>query len=205
MQGEPETADMPPDPEVLRGFGDAERARVATMFWEAFADKLGVVLAPEARALAFLEASVRPDRALVARAASGEILGVAGMKTEAGGLVAAGLPEIAVHYGWMGALWRGPLLELTERRIEPGQMLLDGLFVTASARGTGVGTALIEAVVDEAHELGLTQLCLEVVDSNPRARALYGRLGFRTVQEERGRLIGRAFGYRTLYVMARNV
>jgi len=164
--------------EISAGFDEAERALVARLFWEAFSGKLGRLMRPEARALAFLRGALRPDFARVARDDAGRLLGVAGIKTPRGGLVAGGLRELAAAYGWPGALWRGPLLELTERPLAPGQMLLDGLFVAPAARGRGVGTALIRAVIAEAEAGGLREVRLDVIDSNPRARALYARLGF---------------------------
>ena len=70
-----------------------------------------------------LRESLRSDFALSAADGSGRVLGIAGMKTARGGLVAGGFRELARAYGWPGALWRGPLLELTERPLGPGEML----------------------------------------------------------------------------------
>lgn len=73
---------------VESGFGDADRARVARLYWQAFADKLGWVMGPEARALDFIETVLSPDHALVARD-GGVVVGVAGFKTAHGALLAA--------------------------------------------------------------------------------------------------------------------
>jgi GNAT superfamily N-acetyltransferase len=50
-------------------------------------------------------------------------------------------------------------------------------------RGRGIGTALVEAIREEARELGITRLSLSVERDNP-ALALYERLGFRPVGGE---------------------
>jgi GNAT superfamily N-acetyltransferase len=57
--------------------------------------------------------------------------------------------------------------------------LIDELFVTDAERGQGVGTALLEAVFEGCRGEGVRSVHLEVDHTNPRAEALYGRLGFR--------------------------
>jgi len=42
----------------------------------------------------------------------------------------------------------------------------------------GVGSALLDAVAREAQARGLKEVRLDVIDSNPRAKALYTRKGF---------------------------
>ena len=193
----------PPGLAIAPGFSEAERETVARLFWEAFSGKLGRLMRPEPKALAFLCRALRSDFARVARDGEGRLLGVAGIKTPRGGLVAGGLRELAAAYGWPGALWRGPLLELTERPLAPNQMLLDGLFVAPAARGRGVGTALVGAVIAEAEGLGLREVRLDVVDSNPRARALYARLGFVPAGEDRLGPLRLVFGFRRSIRMIR--
>ena len=65
------------------GFTEAERPQVARLYWQAFGAKLGKVLGPDRRALAFLEQALTPEFALVARR-DGALLGVAGFQTPQG-------------------------------------------------------------------------------------------------------------------------
>ncbi|MER7517440.1 GNAT family N-acetyltransferase [Streptomyces sp. NPDC126499] len=58
---------------------------------------------------------------------------------------------------------------------------LNGLDVRADLRGRGIGTALVRAAEDLARERGRTLLGLGVADDNPRAAALYARLGYESV------------------------
>lgn len=171
--------------QILKGFPEHQRAEVAGLFWQAFSGKLGRVMAPKARALDFIEHALCPDNAFSAQSHDGRLLGVAGFKTARGGLVAGAYSQLARSYGWFGALWRGSLLDVMDRPLAPGQMLIDGLFVAEAARGLGVGTALIEAVVAEALRCGMQEVRLEVVEGNDRARALYERRGFVPVGEFR--------------------
>lgn len=160
------------------GFTDAERTTVATLYWAAFRAKLGRLLGPDARALAFFAQIITPEFAITARDASGTVIGVAGFKTSKGALTGGGLRDIAQHYGWLAALWKGPLLGMLERDLAQDTLLMDGICVDACARGLGVGTALLHAIKSEAATRGLRHVRLDVIDINPRARALYTREGF---------------------------
>ncbi|WP_116132468.1 GNAT family N-acetyltransferase [Tropicimonas sp. IMCC34043] len=181
---------------IQRGFPEHQRDEVVQLFWRVFSGKLGRVMAPEAKALHFLHDALRSEHAISAQGESGELLGIAGFKTDRGGLVVGTYPQLARSYGWFGALWRGPLLDLTDRPLKPGQLLLDGLFVHERARGLGVGTALIEAIVAEAAARGMHEVRLEVIDSNFRARALYERRGFTAVGEMRMGVFSHLFSFR---------
>jgi RimJ/RimL family protein N-acetyltransferase len=55
---------------------------------------------------------------------------------------------------------------------------LAGMYIRASARGTGLADAVVPWILDEARALSLEQVTLTVVASNERARRLYERWGF---------------------------
>jgi ribosomal-protein-alanine N-acetyltransferase len=52
--------------------------------------------------------------------------------------------------------------------------------------GRGTGTALLNALLDEAGNRGCAEVLLEVREDNPRARQLYVRHGFTEVGVRRG-------------------
>ena len=60
--------------------------------------------------------------------------------------------------------------------------LVDELYVREAHRGRGIGARALEAAAAACHELDVSALRLEVDVGNPRAMALYRRLGF-TLQE----------------------
>ncbi len=164
--------------DIAAGFQDDERALVADMYWAAFGQKLGRVMGPTDRALRFIQGVLDPTHALCARDTDGTLLGVAGFKTFDSALVGGTWKDMTRHYGWFGASWRTAILALLERETENQRFLMDGIFVRDIARGKGVGTALLDAICAEAAARGYTEVRLDVIDSNPRARALYEREGF---------------------------
>ncbi|WP_425613476.1 GNAT family N-acetyltransferase [Anatilimnocola sp. NA78] len=56
--------------------------------------------------------------------------------------------------------------------------------VAPTARGQGVGTALLAAVDAEAQSLGCCRITLEVRSDNQRAQAVYRRAGYESTQPE---------------------
>ncbi len=190
---------------VTQGFADPEREVVAELFWQAFSSKLDRVMGPEKRALAFLRETLDPRFALVARDESDALLGLAGFKTKQGGLIKAGLRDMSRHYGWFGSLWRAALLSLLERDLKEGVFQMDGIFVMPACRGLGVGSCLLDAVQEQARASGMKEVHLDVIDSNPRARALYERVGFRPVATEHTGPLRLVFGFSSSTRMSRVV
>jgi GNAT superfamily N-acetyltransferase len=60
---------------------------------------------------------------------------------------------------------------------------LEDLFVAESARGAGVGSALVAATIERARGRGCRRVELDVSDGNPAGLALYERYGFATGKE----------------------
>lgn len=188
---------------ITHGFTEAERAQVALLYWDAFGQKLGRALGPNGLALNFLTDAVDPGHALCARGEGGELLGVAGFKTPMGGLISGGMQPMAQAYGWVGAMWRSALLAALGSDIDNQRFLIDGLFVAPHARGRGIGTALIYALVTEGTRRGYRELRLEVIDENIRARALYERHGFAAIHRQPTGWLRWIFGFRAAITMVR--
>lgn len=190
---------------VSLGFEDRERDQVAGMYWQAFGSKLCRVMGPDKRAIGFIRDVLDPTHALCARDGRGVLLGVAGFKTINGALVGGDWSDIRRHYGFAGGLWRTLVLSLLERDTENQRFLMDGIFVSDGARGQGVGTRLLDAICDEAERRGYTEVRLDVIDTNPRARALYDREGFVAGGEHRLGPLRHVFGFESATTMIRRV
>jgi GNAT superfamily N-acetyltransferase len=57
--------------------------------------------------------------------------------------------------------------------------IMNDLFVTADARGTGTAEALIEACAERSRDHGATSLDWQTAQDNQRAQAVYERVGAR--------------------------
>jgi ribosomal protein S18 acetylase RimI-like enzyme len=81
---------------------------------------------------------------------------------------------IEVDSGSVGGLW-----------LEQGadSLHINELQIASASQGRGIGTAVIERVIEQGASCGLP-IVLSVVPANPRAMSLYERLGFRVTQVE---------------------
>ena len=190
---------------VTTGIPDANRAEAAALYWDAFGEKLGFTLGPKYRALIFITQVLRSDHGICAFGDDGRLLGVAGFKTKHGALVGGGFHDIRRVYGWVGASIRIMLLASLERDVENDRFLMDGIFVAPESRGKGVGTALLKAVYAEARARGYQQVRLDVIDTNPRARALYLQEGFEELGTRQVGILRYIFGFSASTAMIRDV
>lgn len=107
------------------------------------------------------------------------------------------------HFGWFGGTWRYLVQKLSNGHTRHPKNTLRIAFVAvgSAGRGKGVGTKLMEAAYEYAVERGRSALTLEVIDANPRARALYERLGFSVVRRVKTGRMTRAAGFEAFDVM----
>lgn len=82
---------------------------------------------------------------------------------------------------------------------------MDGIFVRAEARGLGVGSALLDAIERHAAGSGLKQVRLDVIDENPRARALYARRGFEATSTVSLGMLKPLFGFQSATTMIKAI
>lgn len=190
---------------VQLGLPESQRAAAARLYWQAFGGKLGRVMGPDARALAFLHRVIRADHAIVALGPEGQLIGLAGFKTAKGGFAAGDMSDMRAIYGLFGAAWRCVLLWLLQSDTDNDRFLMDGLCVLRDHRSEGTGTALLTAVCAEAARRGYTAVRLDVIDTNWRARALYTRQGFTVLKTEKLGLLRHVFGFAASITMVRQL
>ncbi|MFE5711012.1 GNAT family N-acetyltransferase [Streptomyces sp. NPDC056501] len=189
---------------VRRGVPEGGAARVAALYWEAFGRKLGAALNPPDKARAFLATHLHHDRAVTALV-DGEVAGVAGYHLDGRGLLGGGAGDVLSAYGVLRGLHRVALLALLERRPTAGELVMDGIAVAPGHRGAGIGTMLLREIAAVAAEAGCRRIRLDVIDVNPRARALYERHGFTAVHTERTPYLRELMGFGAVTTMHRPV
>jgi len=191
--------------QIVKGLPDVLRRDAAKLYWAAFGGKLGKVMGPTPLALEFLVLAMRSDHTIVAVDARGGLLGVAGFKTDAGTFAGGTLTDLRKIYGRWGAAWRAALLNLLVHDTENAGFVLEGICVVQAERSKGVGTRLLEALLEEGKARHQICASLEVADSNPRARALYQRHGFEPVGTQKLGLLRFVFGYASSTKMKRQL
>ncbi|MDJ1131730.1 GNAT family N-acetyltransferase [Streptomyces iconiensis] len=189
---------------LRRGLPPGTERRAAELYWEAFGRKLGSALGPTDKAVPFLAAHLNPDRAVCALRA-GRLLGLVGYQHEGRALTSGRARDVLRAYGTRSGLWRLALLALFTRTPKPGQLVMDGIAVEAAARGRGIGGLLLEEIADLAAERGCREVRLDVIDTNPRAQALYERHGFTAVRTEHTPYLRALMGFGAVTTMRRTL
>ena len=77
-----------------------------------------------------------------------------------------------------GVIVRGLRTERVIRPPKPRELYLAHLGVLPALRGSGIGTRLVQALLERRDPLQHDLVALDVAVTNPRAEALYARLGF---------------------------
>ena len=191
--------------EIIAGLRPEHTKAAAAGYWRAFSRKLRYPLGPEAKAIAFIDRVIDPDHAITAVSKSGEFLGVAGFKSPTGAFIGGDFGDLVAVYGGIGATARSLLVSVLERDCAPDTLLMDGIFVEPAARGKGVGKALLDAIVAHAVSKEFRRVRLDVIDTNPRARALYEREGFVEGSVQSLGLLGAVFGFSKAVEMTKPV
>ncbi|MER6612144.1 GNAT family N-acetyltransferase [Streptomyces xantholiticus] len=189
---------------VRRGVPAGAERQAAELYWGAFGRKLGPALNPPDKAVPFIAAHLNTDRAVCALL-DGQLVGLAGYQLGGWALTGGSASAVLRTYGHLRGLHRLLLLALFERHPTPGQLVMDGIAVDPDIRGRGVGSLLIEEVAAVAAEQACREIRLDVIDTNPRARALYERRGFTAVRTEHTPYLGRLLGFSAVTTMHRPV
>ncbi|AIR96730.1 GNAT family N-acetyltransferase [Streptomyces glaucescens] len=191
-------------PVVRRGVPRGCEEQVAALYWEAFGRKLAPALGPPAQGRAFIAAHLRHDRG-VAALAGDRVVAVAGYRLGGHGLTGGGVRDVLSAYGPLRGLPRLAVLTLFERTPAEGELVMDGIAVEAAHRGTGIGSMLLREIAAIAAESGCRRVRLDVIDVNPRARALYERHGFTATHTEHTPYLRRLLGFGAVTTMHRPV
>ncbi len=188
---------------IRLGLPEDQRRRAAEIFYAAFAPKFRFLMDRE-RGVAILESVFDPGCAIVALI-GGQVVGIAGFNQGRRRLTRWAYGPFIRAFGLPRGLIKGTLIRFDHRVQTPGQLLMDGLAVDAAYRGQGIGTALLEAVCAYAREHGYTSVRLDVVDTNPRARALYERFGFAPTRTHNVEVARRFIGFGRYTTMVKGV
>lgn len=169
------------DVHIEPGLPPIHRQAAALLYDEAFGAKLSVAIPDAATRIELIRDALDPTFAFVAIRGK-RLVGLAGIHTAEGsltdGLDSMGFRGLVRRLGLRQAVRAAFVLGLIERPTREGQLLMDGIAVSRTARGQGIGSLLLQTVADYARSEGYRAVRLDVIDTNERARALYERRGF---------------------------
>jgi ribosomal protein S18 acetylase RimI-like enzyme len=174
------------DLQLVAGIPAEFRDRAAGIHLAAFGEKTKRILGTDERAHAFWRAALTDDgNTLAIDGDTGQVLGLMATTDQQHRATAHQWQAARDVYGTLSAAWRVPLVALLAHRPKPGELCIEFLAVAPEARGNGVGGVLLTFAEQLAKVRGHDRVTLEVIDSNPRAKALYERSGFRVYTTRR--------------------
>jgi ribosomal protein S18 acetylase RimI-like enzyme len=163
--------------QIKFGIPQNQRIKVARMFYDTFADKFHKIFGTQKKFIHFTLECLRDDRTLVAFK-DGQVVGVAGLHYDGRSFIDANMEQAVKVFGLatLRVVLFGGLFFF--KKADQNEVFIESLAVAASERGKGIGTNLIHAVIDYAKSNGFSQIRLEVVETNKKAKKLYERIGF---------------------------
>jgi ribosomal protein S18 acetylase RimI-like enzyme len=150
---------------------------IARLYFEAFKAKLGPIFGTPEHAARVFRRAIHPPMFIVALC-DGQLCGVAALAYRGQHALEVKFKHLVAEYGWLRAVFKLALLMLLHYEPASDEVYLDTLVVDARFRGQGIGTLLLKEVEGLARQKGILSIRLDVVDTNPRAKALYERAGF---------------------------
>lgn len=186
--------------EIVDRLDEEQKREVAGLFYQAFTLKFSgiwIFSRKEQDIVEVLSRCLRYENALYA-VYEGKVVGFAGLETGDGFFMALSYRALRKTFGLFGGAWRYAaygIFRLLHGSTPSSSVHIDPLVVSAEARGLGIGTRLLEAVFAWSREADRRKVLLEVVDTNPLAKKLYERVGFRTFKVQNTRLFSAQAGF----------
>ncbi|NOY84172.1 MAG: N-acetyltransferase [Nitrospirae bacterium] len=164
------------------GLKEREFSRAARLYDEAFGNLLKLAIPSQSDRVALFETTFFEHFALSAHSGS-ELVGIAGFHTPDGALTGGiSANRLLDRLGIIHGIWATAIFCLYERRPQTGELVMDGIAVHKDYRGRGIGSHLLNDILNYAREKGFKSVRLDVIDTNPGAQRLYERSGFIPVQ-----------------------
>jgi ribosomal protein S18 acetylase RimI-like enzyme len=185
---------------IERGLPDELRDQGVEIFEEAFGPKMRMAVRDREKRMAFMHRAYLADHVVIARRGV-ELLGMAALSARdvpyKGGLMGTSWDPRPYRdlLGWPGALWAVWGMRLANYKPKGDELYIDGIAVAPPDRDHGIGTRLLEEAAAIALERGKRFVRLDVIDTNPRAQALYERLGYKITKVQSFRYKERWLGF----------
>ncbi|MEO0759840.1 MAG: GNAT family N-acetyltransferase [Cyanobacteria bacterium J06648_16] len=153
------------------------KSSASRLLLSAFREKLLPVLGDDERAQHVVEESINSTNCIAA-IDDQKLVGLLGVRNDQGLFFRPTLKLMTTAYGVVGGLLRKACLALLEHATAPDEWYVFCVAVSEEARGQGIGSHLFARLEERAIQNGATKISLQVINTNPRAKVLYERLGF---------------------------
>ena len=190
--------------EITNFTEDFKKSDMLRIFYDSFERKITAFIKSKQKARSIYENSLNTDRIMLA-VEDKKITGMAGLHYDDRNFTDIKYDTLKMHYNPLNSFFMYWMLRLMTPKVQKGTVRIDSLAVDRSYRGKGIGTKLIEGVIEFARQNGYSEVLLEVVDTNPKAKVLYERMGFKVKKKVNFYFLTRSAGFSSEYIMVYDI
>lgn len=182
---------------IKSGFNQENQHRAAKLYSEAFKMKFAKVLGNSEKVQTLFQEGLNPKLSFGAFNQNDELVGILGYYEGEKSLIDPKISDFIKAFGVFKGIIKAFLAHILfyVNTSNKDQLFIEGIAVEKDYQGQGVGTLLIEKLVEFAKTKKYKSIKLDVIDENSRAKALYNRIGF--VEREHKKL-----SFLTAYILS---
>ncbi|AFS79771.1 acetyltransferase, GNAT family [Gottschalkia acidurici 9a] len=195
---------------IVQTLNEDQKIKVARIFFNSFPKKfeyLWLFTKNEEQAIECLRNCINYDSGLYA-ISNNSVYGLIGLETGGSRYVELKLKELKKVFGTLGGIWRYigyKCYRLAHNHSSDSEVHIDPIAVAKEAQGKGIGSKLLDAAFNYAKNIGKRTIVLEVVDTNPRAKKLYERVGFTVIDQDNFGIITYKAGFKSVINMKKEL
>lgn len=165
------------------GIPESYRNATAELYDVAFGEKIALGVPEKEKRIALLNRCMLLEYAIGAFDKE-NLVGIAGFHTPDGHLTGRkiSLSDMTTLLGIWGGIKASVILSMFGRKPKENELLMDGISVAPAGRGQGIGSKLLNEVKKYALKNNFASVRLDVIDTNPKAKKLYSRMGFKVTE-----------------------
>jgi ribosomal protein S18 acetylase RimI-like enzyme len=170
---------------ISRSVPEEYREKAVLLFEQAFGEKISVAVNNKEQRLDLFSRSFDLNFAFAA-ISDGQLVGIAGFSIDGKSLTSKlEYADLIKTLGIVKGNWAALILSMFKRNANPNQLLMDGISVDENFRGQGIGKKLLNELISFAKESGFKSIRLDVINTNPRAKKLYEKVGFTEIKNDK--------------------
>jgi ribosomal protein S18 acetylase RimI-like enzyme len=170
--------------QIQLGIKQNQKISIAKIFYESFIEKLYRLFGDPQKAIKLFSKLLREDQILVA-IKDNNLVGFVGLHYNKKHFIKFNFTEISRIYGIKAILATLYFLTNIFDTNQQKQLHLEVIAVDKKQRTKGVGTRLLLSTIEFAKLKGFNQIRLEVINTNPKAKKLYEKTGFKKIKDRK--------------------
>jgi ribosomal protein S18 acetylase RimI-like enzyme len=174
------------------------------IYYCAFKKKIRALIKSKEKALVIYKKSLNADRVLYALLDE-KVAGIIGLHYDNKNFMEIRYRDLREYFNPVFSYFIYFVYKRMSPKLKNDVMRIDSIAVEVIARGQGIGSILIEKVFELAKDKGFKEVVLEVVDTNPKAKKLYEKIGFKEKKMVKFYFTSRVAGFSSEFIMSYNM